>query len=206
MENENISDMDIIMLPGRLMFFIWLNNLFHKKIASFDKDNGNIINLSPAPSSWFSIGKNFENNRSFIGIQDRMLPWFFEIEWKKAIISKEKGKLYLSCSKENENDIAIAINIRKKRLNVLWNEKSKNNIPELDFRIIKVMQSGNVEVSEIVYKKIPLVISENIEDITAKPIVKVKKEQEYEDVIKSKFDNLYNDKFSNSTFNPDDIF
>lgn len=186
------------MLPGRLMFFIWLNNLFHKKLASFDSENGNIINLSPLSSSWFSIGKNFEDNQSFIGIQDRMLPWFFEINWEKAIISPNKGKLYLSCSKNN-SDIAIAINVRKKRLNVFWNKKSKTNNLKLDFRIIKVMNNGNIEVSERVYKQVELIISDNLNDVTLQPSIEnKKKEEDYEDIIKSKFDNIYKDDFKNS--------
>ena len=96
MSDKEITERDFMMTPGKIMFFSWLNNLFLKKQATFNEDNYNIIDLKSYPSSWFSIGRNNQEKSPFIGIQQHMIPWFFETSWQKAFIVEEEGKLYLN--------------------------------------------------------------------------------------------------------------
>lgn len=160
------EDVEVILATGKVMFFIWLNNLFIKKQASFDEENSNIINLSPYVSTWFCIGKEEESNISFIGIQENMIPWFFEAQWNRAIVDEENGNLYLTCAENSqEEDLTIAIKTRKIRLKVFTHNRQENEEMYLDFRVIKVRPNNDVEVSEKVYKRCKLEVFTSKRDI-----------------------------------------
>lgn len=160
------EDVEVILATGKVMFFIWLNNLFMKKQATFDEDNSNIINLSPYVSTWFCIGKEEESNISFIGIQENMIPWFFEAQWNRAIVDEENGNLYLTCAENaQEEDLTISIKTRKIRLKVFTHNRQENEEMYLDFRVIKVRPNNDVEVSEKVYKRCKLELFTSKRDI-----------------------------------------
>lgn len=151
------EDIEIILATGKVMFFTWLNNLFLKKHASFDKENSNIINLSSYASTWFCIGREEVSKTPFIGIQENMIPWFFETNWNRALVDEENGYLYLTCAETSqEEDLTIGIKTRKTRLKVFTHEKSDQEEHYIDFRVIKVRPNNEVEISEKVYKKCKL--------------------------------------------------
>lgn len=154
---SNQEQIEIVLATGKTMFFIWLNNLFLKKYAKFDKDNSNIIVLEPYPSTWFCIGREENSKNSFIGIQENMIPWFFETQWLRAIVDEEAGFLYLTCAESgSEEDLTLAIRVRKKRLQVFTHGRTEGDDMNLEFRIIKVRPNSEVEVSDKVYKRCPL--------------------------------------------------
>jgi len=154
---SNQEQIEIVLATGKTMFFIWLNNLFLKKYAKFDKDNSNIIVLEPYPSTWFCIGREENSKNSFIGIQENMIPWFFETQWLRAIVDEEAGFLYLTCAESgSEEDLTLAIRVRKKRLQVFIHGRTEGDDMNLEFRIIKVRPNSEVEVSDKVYKRCPL--------------------------------------------------
>lgn len=192
MSNEQeLTDKDLMLTPGKIMFFSWLNNLFQKKQATFKKDNNNIVLLNSYPSTWFCIGRNNEDKSPFIGIQEHMIPWFFETPWKNSIIVENDNMLYLTCGDKETSDFTLGIKIRKKRFNVLWGKETQRH---LDFRIIKINSQDEISISEKVYKRIPL---EKLDDINLeiKPTIikEVTKSELYEEEIKSRF----KDKFGN---------
>lgn len=154
---SNQEQIEIVLATGKTMFFIWLNNLFLKKYAKFDKDNSNIIVLEPYPSTWFCIGREENSKNSFIGIQENMIPWFFETQWVRAIVDEQAGFLYLTCAESNnEEDLTLAIRVRKNRLKVFTHGRTESDEINLEFRIIKVRPNSEVEVSDKVYKRCPL--------------------------------------------------
>lgn len=154
---SNQEQIEIVLATGKTMFFIWLNNLFLKKYAKFDKDNSNIIVLEPYPSTWFCIGREENSKNSFIGIQENMIPWFFETQWVRAVVDDEAGFLYLTCAESgSEEDLTLAIRVRKNRLKVFTHGRSEGDEINLEFRIIKVRPNSEVEVSDKVYKRCPL--------------------------------------------------
>lgn len=160
------EDVEVILATGKIMFFIWLNNLFLKKQAKFDEENSNIINLSPYSSTWFCIGREEDSKISFIGIQENMIPWFFETPWTRAVVDEEGGNLYLTCAdNDREEDLTIAIKTRKTRLKVFTHQKDPNEDMYLDFRVIKVRANNEVEVSEKVYKRCKLELFKSKKDI-----------------------------------------
>ncbi len=159
------EQLEIMLATGKTMFFIWLNNLFVKKYAKFDSENSNIIVLEPYPSTWFCIGREENSKNPFIGIQENMIPWFFETPWDRAIVDEEGGYLYLTCAETSqEEDITLAIRTRSKRLKVFTHEYQESDTP-LEFRIIKVRPNSEVEISEKVYKRCKLEMFKTKRDI-----------------------------------------
>lgn len=155
--NMSQEQIEIVLATGKTMFFIWLNNLFTTKQASFDKENSNIIVLKPYSSTWFCIGREETTKTSFIGIQENMIPWFFETQWVRAVVDEEGGFLYLTCAQSSEEeDLTLAIRTRKARLKVFTHDKTNEEDKILEFRIIKVRPNNEVEVSEKVYKRCTL--------------------------------------------------
>lgn len=151
------EQLEILLATSKTMFFIWLNNLFTKKYATFDKENSNIIVLEPYPSTWFCIGREENSKVPFIGIQENMIPWFFETPWVRAIVDEEGGYLYLTCAENsNEEDMTLAIRTRSKRLKIFTHDKTNEEEKVLEFRVIKVRPNNEVEISEKVYKRCSL--------------------------------------------------
>lgn len=151
MEKEQI---ELVLSTGKTMFFTWLNNLIVKKQLKIDKDNSNILILEPYPSTWFCIGREETSRIPFIGIQENMIPWFFETNWSRAIVDDVNGYLYLTCAENREeSDFTLAIRTRIKRLKVFTHGKTAEEEKYLEFRVIKVRPNNEVEVSEKVYKR-----------------------------------------------------
>lgn len=151
MEKEQI---ELVLSTGKTMFFTWLNNLVIKKQLKIDEDNSNILILEPYPSTWFCIGREESTKVPFIGIQENMIPWFFETNWVRAIVDEVNGYLYLTCAEtSDESDFTLAIRTRTKRLKVFTHGKTAEEEKYLEFRVIKVRPNNEVEVSEKVYKR-----------------------------------------------------
>jgi hypothetical protein len=181
---------DPYLAPGKLMFFTWVNNMIVKKQAKFNEDNKSIIDLSNFAASWFCIGREEEGKIPFIGIQENMTPWFFEISWKRANISKKYKKLYLSCSENSETpDLTISIPIREARIKLIHDELDKDEEKFLDFRMTRIDNDGNVEISKKSYKTVYLTDGDDEDKLYAKPVFDNKKDLEIdENVLRKTFD------------------
>lgn len=154
MEREQI---ELVLSTGKTMFFTWLNNLMVKNQLKIDEDNANILVLEPYPSTWFCIGREESTKISFIGIQENMIPWFFETNWSRAVVDEENGYLYLTCAESrDDSDFTLAIRTRTKRLKIFTQGKNAEEEKYLEFRVIKVRPNSEVEISEKVYKRCAL--------------------------------------------------
>lgn len=155
------TDLNIIKSPGKIMFITWLNNMLVKKQAELDKVNKNIITLSSYASTWFCVGQEETEREPFIGIQGNMIPWFFEMEWKRAIIIPEKGELYLTCAEDSsESNLTLCLKVRKKRLQLLLDTRADDDDRTIDFRVFKIDRSTQeLEISTKVFKRLPLEVS-----------------------------------------------
>lgn len=154
MEREQI---ELVLSTGKTMFFTWLNNLMVKNQLKIDEDNANILVLEPYPSTWFCIGREESTKIPFIGIQENMIPWFFETNWSRAVVDEENGYLYLTCAESRDDaDFTLAIRTRTKRLKIFTQGKNAEEEKYLEFRVIKVRPNSEVEISEKVYKRCAL--------------------------------------------------
>lgn len=183
-------DLNIIKSPGKIMFITWLNNMFVKRQAELDSENKNIIKLSPYASTWFCVGQEETEREPFIGIQGNMIPWFFEMEWKRAIIIEEKGELYLTCTNDgSETNLTLCLKVRKKRLQLLLDTNVENEEDRtIDFRVFKIdKNTEELEISTKVFKRLPLEIAYSKNNIVAQYI-------EVDDSGEIKTD-IYEDKF-----------
>lgn len=154
MEKDQI---ELVLSTGKTMFFTWLNNLIVKDQLKIDEENSNILVLEPYPSTWFCIGREENSKVPFIGIQENMIPWFFETNWSRAIVDDENGYLYLTCAENSEEaDFTLGIKTRNKRLQVFKQGKTAEEDKHLEFRVIKVRPNNELEISEKVYKRCSL--------------------------------------------------
>jgi hypothetical protein len=154
MEREQI---ELVLSTGKTMFFTWLNNLMVRNQLKIDEENANILVLEPYPSTWFCIGREESTKIPFIGIQENMIPWFFETNWSRAVVDEQNGYLYLTCAEsKDDSDFTLAIRTRSKRLKVFTHGKSEEDEKYLEFRVIKVRPNNEVEISEKVYKRCSL--------------------------------------------------
>lgn len=184
-EQEKILREERMLATSKIMMYAWLNELFNQKQASFDTDNSNIIVLDSYPSSWFCIGREEENKTPFLAIQEGMTPWFIHIPWERAIVDEAGGMLYLTCAEQDGmEDLTIAIKGRKKRLKVFTYQQGDEI--KMDFRLVKIFPSGDVDVSNDSFKQIPLTIFKGKNDIVPSPrVLSTSIDSEFEEELKN---------------------
>lgn len=167
--DRNDLKKEMYLATSKIMFFYFINDLINKNKAEINKENNNIINLDHGSSNWFVIGRaadKEELNNPFIGVQEDMIPWFFEMEWKRAVIDFERGHLYLSCAEiAEDSDFTIRLTVRKNRLNVF--RGADDMVSGLDFRIFAFGEDNTITVSNKVYKRIYFRKFESQEDVVA---------------------------------------
>ena len=192
-----MEEKDLFEAPTKIMLFTWLNSLMKNDNAEINKENNMIIDLSPYASSWFSVGRELENKNGFIGVSKTLIPWFVDLKWDSAVISFEKGRLYLTCGSENDEGLTISFKVRKKRLNLIYDEATHGGKDStLDFRMFSIKADGGIFLSKLVLKQIPIRISDNISDVVYNDTtVNVDLEMEYEEQISMKFKELYASKY-----------
>lgn len=168
-EQDKVLRDEKMLATSKIMMYAWLNELFNQKQASFDKDNSNIIILGSYPSSWFCIGREEETKIPFLAIQEGMTPWFIHTPWTRAIVD-EKGSLYLTCAdSKGDEDLTIAIRGRSARLKVFTYQQEEQIT--MDFRLLRLFPSGEVEISDQSFKNIPLERFNAKSDIVLSPRV-----------------------------------
>lgn len=184
-EQEQIIREERMSATSKIMMYAWLNGLFNQKQASFDEENNNIIILDAFPSSWFCIGREEDFKVPFLALQEGMTPWFIHIPWERAIVDEKGGMLYLTCSPDGTNeDLTIAIKGRSKRLKIFtYQQKEEIN---MDFRLVKLFPSGEVEVSNDKFKTIPLVRFTSKDDIVLSPkVISQSLDEDFENELKN---------------------
>ena len=161
---EEFSPQEIAEAPIKLMLSIWLAGLIKNELAEQTKENENIFLLNSYASSWFAIGINAKDNTPFLGIQEGLNPWFFQIPWKKLVISPKRGYIYLLCGNNEMDDLVIGIKTRRKRMKILW----QNDVPAAkkfcELRMIRI-QNKEINISNLISHKITLEASEFGDDI-----------------------------------------
>lgn len=158
MSDEKLTNEEVLELPAKSRFLIFILTLFRNKMAKFNKDNNNFILLEPYPSNFFIIGRDTDDSK-FIGVQDSMIPWFMEMSWNKVAIDKEAGYIYLYCGTEHKSDLVLGVKVRKKRLGIFQLEDGIDE-DEVHFKIFKqktTNKTSKVLISENNYATLPLI-------------------------------------------------
>ena len=189
-----MEDKDVLEAPVKILLFRWLENLFEKGAANFSEENKNIIELNSFVSSWFCIGRDNELLDPFLGIPKNLIPWFLQLRFKNAMVSPSRKRLYLSCGDNSTESLTLSFKIRAKRLQLL----TIDNKNKLDFRIIAIKADRSVSVTQNVLSFIPLIISDDLEDIVPLVLDEAAKEEIYYNDVKSRFNNDFKMDFKNT--------
>lgn len=162
-DEQDLKQEDIKKIPSRLMMLLRFSQFVGEGRASVDKKYKNVIKFNSFLSNTFSIGRDDEQMAPFIGIQDKMLPWFFEAEWDHAYLCLEEGYLYLSSGDELSQGIVLGIKIRKKRMSILWPQKVEGE-RQLRMKIFKMITKTEYQVSKKIYSTLGLSMVNSLDD------------------------------------------
>lgn len=160
-----MEEQDILDAPIKIMLFTWLNDLFQNGNAQYNNENNNIIDLDSYASSWFSIGRNNDNLKGYIGIPQALCPWFYQLGFKHAVVSKRYKRIYISCGNEEDVGLTLSFKIREKRISLLWNENLQSKIQDLEFRIFNIKADNSISITEDVVWVTPMIRSDDLRDV-----------------------------------------
>lgn len=195
---------DIVRAPTDILLFTWLYNLIEEEHASYNLENDNIIELDSYASSCFTIGRDNEKLNSFLGVPKNLIPWFAQIPWKSAVVDFERSIIFISCGDENEIGLTIGIKVRRKRIELLWNNNiDDNEVSDLSFRVFAVKADSSISISEKIFAKVPLKKSSDLAVVVMKTFDESSAEDVYADDIRARYDDLYANKYLNVSSDDD---
>lgn len=108
--------------PDYLAMFLFIQLQVQAGKAKFGEKNNKVIELEHDASNYFAMGRD-ENQKPFIGVQESMNPWFFNIDWSEVAlaINDKYSKLYLIARDKEDNIIlALGLKVKQKRLIVIF--------------------------------------------------------------------------------------
>lgn len=152
---------EIYELPGQAHFMLFITMLIKENQAYFDEKRNNLIYLKAYPSNFFIIGKDNEDE-NFIGVPEKMIPWFLEIHWDRITVDNKNGYLYLHTRGEDENDLVLALKARRKRLSIFGKEEDYDTEASINFKIYRYYRGNTeIEISTPNYLTVPMNFSSN---------------------------------------------
>lgn len=150
-------------IPAKLMMLLRFSQFIGEGRATTDEKYKNVIKLKSFLSNTFSIGRDDEQMTPFLGIQDKMLPWFFEAEWDHAYLCIEEGYIYLASGDELSKGVILGIKIRKKRMSILWPQKVEGE-RQLRMKIFKMITKTEHQVSKKIYSTMGMSMVNSLDD------------------------------------------
>lgn len=179
-DDQVLEKEDIQKIPSKLMMLLRLSQFVGEGRASVDEKYKNVVKLNSFLSNTFSIGRDDEQMAPFLGIQDKMLPWFFEAEWDHAYLCIEEGYLYLASDDELSQGIILGIKIRKKRMSILWPQKVEGE-RQLRMKIFKMITKSEYQVSKKIYSTLGISMVKSIDDFMAGNEVIIESDEDEDD-------------------------
>ncbi len=201
-----MDEKDIIRAPSDIMFFTWLYKLMAEDHAKFNEENENIIDLDTLASSWFVIGRDNDTLKGFLGVPKAFIPWFPQIKFKHAVVDFTRNRLYISCGDANTEGVTIGLKVRPQRLALLWHDNfSKDSTQGLDFRIFGIKADKQLEISENPIKELSLIHSDDLRKVVQKSMAQESLESVYADDIKSRYEDMFANKYSGVSNSNEDL-
>lgn len=180
MSNDNLENgltkKEVLKMPGKLVMFLRFAQFIGEGRASVHEKYKNVILLNSYISNTFSIGRNDDNLEPFIGVQDKMIPWFFEANWNHAYLSPDDGYLYLTAGESLGKGIILGIKIRKKRMSLLWVDEVENE-RYVSMKAFKMNSKVDYQVSKKSYGAIGLSSLKTIEDLMKDNVEEVESDE-----------------------------
>lgn len=101
-------------------FLLFLTRLAEEGHLSMDERFPKVFYLDNQASSFFTLGRDVEGT-PFIGIPQRLCPFFTQVDWLGVTLFPEAGYVFLEARDVQTYalNMALGIKVRRKRLNVL---------------------------------------------------------------------------------------
>jgi hypothetical protein len=174
-DDQVLKKEEIQKIPSKLMMLLRLSQFVGEGRASVDEKYKNVIKLNSFLSNTFSIGRDDDQMAPFLGIQDKMLPWFFEADWDHAYLCINEGFLYLSSNNDLSQGIVFGIKIRKKRMSILWPQKVEGE-RQLRMKIFKMITKSEYQISKKIYATLGISMVKSIDEFMKGNEVVIKKD------------------------------
>lgn len=163
-----LSPKDIIKAPGQLMYFTFIKVALFKKEAKYSEINRKVILLNSEASNYFLLGRD-NKMIPFIAVQEKMIPWFFEIQWVRVCVSFKDNYLYLINEENGIIKHVLGLKSRKKRLLAIIDPTTESKTESyLSLKVFKI-QNKNVAVSKSnILEGVNITVIKDINDIIEK--------------------------------------
>lgn len=152
-------------LPGKVVFSIWLRDLYDNKSAWVSKKSNSVIELGANASSLFVVGRRVKNNKPIISMPLAMIPWFFSINIREVYICN-RSSIVLGFGSETI-DLYLNIKIDSIRAGVLSSLSEVEEIDNtVDFHCHSINHDGTLSVGKPLHR-CKIVHIKDISEITS---------------------------------------
>ena len=99
---------------------LWMTRLGEEGKLSIDPTFPKVFYLDTEASSYFTLGRDVEGN-PFIGVPQKLCPFFTQIDWLGVTIYPDAGYVFLEARDVQTHvlHMALGIKVRRKRLSAL---------------------------------------------------------------------------------------
>jgi hypothetical protein len=163
--NDNEESKRIMLAPRELMFNIFINTLVLDNHVKFYEKSSKVLLLDNFASNYFVLGRD-EKMIPFIGVQESMVPWFYEMPWRKIAICPNERYVYLVAEEEGELRFIFGMKPRAKRMIALFDPKKEKIDKQVASMKIFKMIKKKLAVSEIsTVENIPVIMINSVDEL-----------------------------------------
>jgi hypothetical protein len=179
---DNVSPKEIIRAPGVLMFFTFINTLIYEGKAKFSDKYNKAVLLDSDSSNYFILGR--DNKMSpYIGVQEEMVPWFFDLKWNYVAVCPNERYIYLVSEEKLETRFVLGLKPRLKRMITIFDpKKEKTEDLFLSLKVYKMLKKEIAVSNDSAISGLKIKYISSLDDILGD-----------EDLSKETFDKKNND-------------
>lgn len=179
-----MNNIDLKILPSKVVFTIWLQQLIYSRRAQFSKTHKSVIELNSGVCSMFGFGRHSETNHPIIAAPRPLVPWFFMGKINRVIVSKN-NKVYIEFGEDNST-FYLSIQCSRKRTACLFPkfEETQDLVNTVDFHGYIETKENTVELTQALNRS-PIILVRSFDEIIAPKDIQ---HLNYDDCLEDDFD------------------
>jgi hypothetical protein len=159
-----MNNIDLRVLPSKVVFTIWLQQIIQSKRATFSRTYENVIELNSGVCSMFAFGRHSKTNHPVFAAPRPLMPWFLVGQINRMIVTKE-NRVYIEFGEEG-SAFYLGINCSRKRTAVLLPmiEDTQDLVKTIDFHGYITTDDKTVELTKAL-NRAPLLMVGSFDEI-----------------------------------------
>ncbi|MBU2896089.1 hypothetical protein [Vibrio hepatarius] len=160
-----MNNIELRIMPSKVVFTVWIQHLLHLKRASFSKKYEHVIELNSGVCSMFGFGRHIETNHPIIAAPRPLIPWLFMGKINRVIIAGMKS-VYIEFG-EPETPFYMCIKCSRKRIACLLPkyEETQDLVKTIDFHGYVITGESGVEITKAL-NRAPIQIVKSFDEIS----------------------------------------